>query len=86
MILEGYNKGGNITKLAENILSQWREDLERTRTGNLGESRIELWLRTLSGSDPLTRNVVIDLATVNGNEDKIYENLIEAGRQIYTNS
>ncbi len=73
IILEGYNKGGNITKLLDSTSSfPWSEDNNT------------LWLRTLSKISPLTRNKVIDLATsmsLNGNEDKIYENLIEAGQK-----
>ena len=86
IILEGHNKGANITKLAMNILSKWEEDGEKTFTENPGESKIELWLRTFSVIEPSVRNAIIDLATnmtLSGNEDKIYVNLIDAGRQLF---
>ena len=86
IILEGHNKGANITKLAMNILSKWEEDRKQTFSENLGESKIELWLRTFSVIEPSVRNAIIDLGTnmtLNGNEDKIYVNLIDAGRQLF---
>jgi hypothetical protein len=85
VILEGHNKGANITKLAMNILSKWEEDRQQTFIENRGESQIELWLRTFSVIEPSVRNAIIDLGTnmtLNDNEDKIYVNLIDAGRQI----
>ncbi len=86
IIIEGHNKGANITKLSINILSKWEEDVKKTFTENLGESKIELWLRTFAVIEPSVRNSIIDLATnmtLNGNEDKIYVNLIDAGRQFF---
>ena len=53
IILEGHNKGANITKLSMNILSKWEEDVEKTFTENLGESKIELWLFTSLLSNPV---------------------------------
>ena len=52
----------------------------------LGESKIELWLRNFSVIEPSVHNAIIDLATnmtLNGNEDKIYVNLIDAGRKLF---
>jgi len=86
IIIEGHNKGANITKLSMNILSKWEEDVEKTFTENLGESKIELWLRTFSVIEPSVRNAIVDLATnmtLSGNEDKIYVNLIDAGRKLF---
>ena len=60
IILEGHNKGANISKLAMNILSKWEEDRKQTFIENRGESKIELWLRTFAVIEPSVRNAIID--------------------------
>jgi len=81
MIVEGYNKGANITKLASNIWSQWQEQKGSS------DQFILTWLRTLAVLDTSIRNKIIDVATnmsLNGNEDKIYANIREVGPQFWS--
>jgi len=81
MIVEGYNKGANITKLASNIWTQWEEQRGSS------DDWILTWLRTLAVLDTSIRNKIIDVATnmsLNGNEDKIYTNIREVGPQFWS--
>jgi len=81
MIVEGYNKGANITKLASNIWSQWEKQKGSS------DDWILTWLRTLAVLDTSIRNKIIDVATnmsLNGNEDKIYANIREVGPQFWS--
>jgi hypothetical protein len=81
MIVEGYNRGANITNLASNIWSQWEKQKGSS------DDWILTWLRTLAVLDTSIRNKIIDVATnmsLNGNEDKIYANIREVGPQFWS--